>query len=313
MWDLTDSLWQVELASFGVDGEQIAMFRQAQLTPEQCDLLQADGIDNKAIHAIAKQNGRLIVAARMTTNGQITAVCGDAAPEVWQSTLQALIDNARERKLRSVAIDAHGIPEPLLRALQFAPEQTANESSLWRRQFEIPAPIVRSVDLQAQTMPAPQSELFGGKTRDACRAATLKILAHCKRDLAIYTRDLDPAILDQADAIEALRQIALRSKASIRVLVQDTARAVQVDHRLIELVRRLPSVMSIRKPQHDDLQFTGAFIATDQHSYLERQNADAFECEGDLHHIGRHGQLLRYFNEVWERSEPASELRRLSI
>jgi hypothetical protein len=307
MLSFTD--WQIELTSFAVDGERIAMCRQACLPPEQFETLSNDGIDARAIHVIAKRNDRIIASARMTSTGQISAACGDTTNEVLQACLQALMDSARERKLSAVLLNADGVAAAIPIALQFVPDQLP----IWRRQFELPTPIVRSVDLQAQTTPTPQSELFGGKTRDACRTATLKILAHCKRDLAIYTRDLDPAILDQADALEALRQIALRSKASIRVLVQDTARAVQVDHRLIELVRRLPSVLQLRKPQDDDLQFSGAFIVTDQHSYLERQNAESFECEGDLHQIGRHGQLLRYFNEVWDRAAPASELRRLSI
>lgn len=158
---------------------------------------------------------------------------------------------------------------------------------------------------------------FGGATSAALSAAVLQLIAESRADFAIYTRDLDPHILNTSATIEALRTLALRPSNSvagqIRILVQNTQRAVNDGHRLIELSRRLPDAFSFRCPVAEDLQYTGAFFLNDRFGYIERRFGDRFEFVGDQYGIAEHGRFKRYFDEVWERAAPASELRRLSL
>ncbi len=158
---------------------------------------------------------------------------------------------------------------------------------------------------------------FGGGTSAALSAAVLQLIAESRSDFAIYTRDLDPQILNTSAAIDALRTLALRPSNSvagqIRILVQNTQRAVNDGHRIIELSRRLPDAFSFRCPVAEDLQYTGAFFINDRFGYIERRLGDRFEFVGDLHGIAEQSRFKRYFDEVWERAVPASELRRLSL
>ena len=74
-----------------------------------------------------------------------------------------------------------------------------------------------------------------------------KLLADATRDVAIYTRDLDPPLLDVAPVLDALRRIALSGRgARIRVIVHEPRKALADGHRLIALAQRLPSVVEFR-------------------------------------------------------------------
>ena len=158
---------------------------------------------------------------------------------------------------------------------------------------------------------------FAGDTKADLSAAVLQLIAESRSDLAMYTRDLDPQLLNTSAAIDALRTLALRPSHSvsgqIRILVQNTYRAVKDGHRLIELSRRLPDAFSFRCPVAEDLHYTGAFLLNDRFGYIERRFGDRFEFVGDLYGIAEQSRLKRYFDEVWERAVPASELRRLSL
>ncbi len=158
---------------------------------------------------------------------------------------------------------------------------------------------------------------FGGDTSAVLAGAILQLIHEARSDFVIYTRDLDPQLLNSTAAIDALRTLALRPSNSvggqIRVLLQNTYRAVKDGHRLIELSRRLPDAFSFRCPVAEDLHYAGAFLLNDRFGYIERRFGDRFEFVGDLYGIAEQSRLKRYFDEVWERAVPASELRRLSL
>ena len=158
---------------------------------------------------------------------------------------------------------------------------------------------------------------FSGDTSASLSAAVLQLIAESRSDLAICTRDLDPQLLNTSAAIDALRTLALRPSHSvggqIRILVQNTYRAVKDGHRIIELSRRLPDAFSFRCPVAEDLHYTGAFLLNDRFGYIERRFGDRFEFVGDLYAVAEQSRLKRYFDEVWERAVSASELRRLSL
>ena len=158
---------------------------------------------------------------------------------------------------------------------------------------------------------------FDGDTSVELRAAVLQLITESRSDFAIYSRDLDPQVLNTSAAIEALRTLALKPSRSvggqIRILLQNTQRAVKDGHRMIELSRRLPDAFSFRCPVAEDLHYVGAFFLNDRFGFIERRFGDRFEFVGDSYGIAEQSRLKRYFDEVWERAVPASELRRLSL
>ena len=151
-------------------------------------------------------------------------------------------------------------------------------------------------------------------SRDDSRRAAAILAAQARRQLELFSPDMEPAIYDQAPFIDALSQLAVSSpRARIRILAKDFERTVKEGHRLVELARRLSSHIEIRHVHEDYRDNNETFLLVDDYGLLHRRHAPRFEgnfsCKAPLE-VRR---LRAFFDEVWERSEPAADLRRLHL
>jgi predicted GNAT family N-acyltransferase len=140
------------------------------------------------------------------------------------------------------------------------------------------------------------------------------MLRQAKRDLAIFSHDLDPEVFDQLPFLEAFKTLALRSRFSrIRVLIQDNTLILQRGHRLVELAQRLPSVIEIRKPSDDFIDHPENFLLVDDCGYLHRKNPDSHIGIACYHNRHRVNRLLALFDDAWEHGSPDRDLARLHL
>lgn len=163
--------------------------------------------------------------------------------------------------------------------------------------------------------PKPEVQTCAVESREQALDETLRLIDNTRCELCIYTRALDPDILDNEQALEKLKELGIRGRGvNVRILVQDPRQPSQRGHRLIALAQRLSSVFSFRTPiQDEDLQFPSAFVLNDARGYYFRTLGNRFEGEAVNYDPGRHAQLLEYFNRIWERAEPSEELRHLAL
>ena len=150
------------------------------------------------------------------------------------------------------------------------------------------------------------------------RAENRLVCAHmagqARRELCLFTRDLDKALYDQAPFLDAVRALALRSRTSrLRILLQDHERVVKQGHRLIELVRHLSSSAEIRIPHRDWLEHAQNFLLADRHGYVHRELATRYEATANYHAPLEVRHMLNRFEEIWESAQVDAELRRLYI
>jgi len=141
------------------------------------------------------------------------------------------------------------------------------------------------------------------------------LIEDARHELCIYTRDLDPLLLENEPALEAMKRVAISGRgARIRIIIQDPQTVVVHGHRLIPLAQRMTSVFGLRSPvQDNDLQYPSAFLLNDASGYYFRVLGTRFEGEAVNYSPGRHAQLLEYFNQVWQRSETSEDLRELHL
>lgn len=146
-------------------------------------------------------------------------------------------------------------------------------------------------------------------------AALAGVVTQARRYLRLYSRELDPGLLDNAIAIDALRRFATHTRGGeVQVLVQDAAAAQRSLAPLLTLAQRLPSVFAFREVREPvDRAYASAFIANDMGGYYFRPLGHRFEGETDLDNPGRARQLRDDFGRVWERSRPCIEFRALGI
>lgn len=313
----------IDPASWEADEAALRSLRIAIFVDELGVPLESafDQQEARARHVLARAlDGQAIGCGRVTSLGRISRV---AVLPAWRSKgvgsalMRSLIDTARERGLSKLTLSAQRDAVAFYLALGFECEGAPfEEAGIAHQNMQIllplPAPLVR-VGTQALLRDLPDAELVGSKTSSQLLEVSVRLLHLAQTSLTIYTRDLDPAIYDQQAFLEPLRQLALRRGARIRILVHNCHRAVQDGHRMVELSRRLPSAFAFKQPQAEDLQYTGAFLLNDRLGHVLRSFGDRFESEGNLRDPGPFNSLKRYFDEVWERSGPAEELRRLSM
>lgn len=149
-----------------------------------------------------------------------------------------------------------------------------------------------------------------GQVRDLA----LAMAGQCRRSLEIVGRGLDPPVYDNGPFCEAVKDLALASRyARVRILVTEIDGLIKRGHRLLQLADQLSSFIQIRVPSPEYRDFNEAFLVADGTGYIHRQLADRYDGLGSFADRRRCIDLLRRFDEIWERAEPDPNLRRLGI
>lgn len=156
---------------------------------------------------------------------------------------------------------------------------------------------------------------LGADDKAALDAAHVRLLAQARHRVSIYVPAIESGVLDGEEALAELRRIATSGRqAQIRVLTHDAERAHREGHRLIALAQRLPSAIAIRVPAEEtQLRYASAFVVDHVSGFLFRPVAARYEARGSLDDAGETSRLTAYFDEVWERAEPAWQIRPLGI
>ncbi len=146
------------------------------------------------------------------------------------------------------------------------------------------------------------------------RDISTHMLGQARRQVLIFSRDLDASVFDQQLFLDAVKQLALSSQhARIQVLLQDNSKAIKDGHRLVELARRLSSAIELHKPHPDHLQQPENFMLVDNSGFVYRKLASRYQGIASFHDPLENHRLVEFFREMWEYSEPDPELRRLHI
>lgn len=312
--------FRVEPASWDADEADLREVRERvfiveqRIPPEE----EWDELDPHSRHVLARDaGGRAIGTGRLTPAAMIGRIA--VLPEwrrrgVGAALMRVLLEQARELHLPEVRLNAQSYAIGFYEQCGFRIDgEEFMECGIPHRgmRCELEPPAERPERLLS---PRPQARAIAVQDRLGGRAALVDLLADARNDIALFTRDLDPGLLDAPDVLAQIKQVALSGRhARVRILLQDPRKAVADGNRLIALVQRLPSIIEVRTPvEEQDLQYAAAFLVTDRLAYLYRPLASRHECEGSTHAPGRHGQLLSLFEQMWERAVPSEELRQFS-
>ena len=134
------------------------------------------------------------------------------------------------------------------------------------------------------------------------------------RHLAIQSPQLDHAAFDNSALVDAISALARRSRqAQVRILVSDARSLVTRGHKLLQLARRLPSVVHIRKLAEHPQWNNETIVIRDRDGVLFKPGGsdhDAFYEPDSRASTVRH---LELFDELWRYSVEDPELRSLHI
>jgi hypothetical protein len=235
---------------------------------------------------------------------------------VGTAILRTLLEIARQRGDRRVSLSAQTTAEPFYARFGFVAEgEPYDDAGIPHRTMRLALEPPAAPPRPSASERAAREEAREVDTLAATAAAADRVAAEARRALYLYTRDLEPDLYDREDFLDHVRRIALSGReAKVRILVQEPALAASRGHRLIHLAQRLPTAIEIRTPTLDeDRQYPSAFLVNDGGGLLLRPIASRFDGEARFAAPGAARQLREYFEEVWQRAEAPTELRRLTI
>jgi predicted GNAT family N-acyltransferase len=316
-YTIREATWPKERPLLRVVRE--AVFVQEQGVPLE---MEWDDDDIMAYHLVALDaQQHPIGTARLLGSGQIGRM---AVLPAWRrrgvgsALLSRLLQRAEETGQRHLFLHAQIGAEAFYAKAGFTPQgKIFHEADIPHRRMVLKSDL-SGVEEPAVELDLPQlgytDELFHLHSPDEHLIHAAGMLRQAKRELALFSYDLDPAVFDQTPFIEAFKALALRSRFSrIRILLQDNALVLQRGHRLVELAQRLPSVIEIRRPNEDFIDQEENFLLIDDCGYLHRKNRAGHIGIACYHNRHRVNRLLALFDEAWENGIPERELARLHL
>lgn len=146
------------------------------------------------------------------------------------------------------------------------------------------------------------------------RRGAVAVAAVAKRELALFSHDLEPLLYDKDDFIQTVQALVTRSRMSrIRIVCIDPGASIRAGHRLVAVAQRFSSYMEVRRACKDHSQLTETFLVADEEAVLFRPIASRYEGYADVHAPLEARKFLKQFNDIWEKAEPDPEFRRLGI
>jgi hypothetical protein len=146
------------------------------------------------------------------------------------------------------------------------------------------------------------------------RNAAISLVSQARHTINIFTQELDAALYDNKEFEKHIFELATRHRSvEIRILVQDSTRAIQNSHRLIRLAQKLTSSIFIKKPAIKFKDVQSAFMTVDGVGMLYRIQGGNRNYDASVNFMSpqRTGKLDNFFIEVWEHSDTDPQVRRL--
>src|SRR5688572_14618386 len=147
-------------------------------------------------------------------------------------------------------------------------------------------------------------------TIDEVRDACVAVAATARRNLTIYTPDLEPQLYDTHAFLEVVKRLVLgRSYARVRVLIAEPMRTIREGNRFLAMGRRLTSYIDLRNVHADYRNCAAAYLIADDRALVYRLQATRWDGMAEMNDTAIARKYLADFDEVWRASEPEPEVR----
>jgi hypothetical protein len=146
------------------------------------------------------------------------------------------------------------------------------------------------------------------------RSAVISLIKQARFSIDIFTQDLDAELYDNEEVEQAIFYLAKRHpNTKVRILAQDSRKAISNGHRLIRLAQSLTSSVFIHSVSLEFRDERRAFLVVDQMGMLYRVSASNRNYNASVNFMSpqRAGELTDFFNKAWEHSTPDIQIRRI--
>ena len=140
------------------------------------------------------------------------------------------------------------------------------------------------------------------------------IAQQSKRSIKLFTQELDHDLYDRPELVDALVQSLKRKKDQrLSILLKHPNKASKHGHRLVELQKKLPSKVEIRSLPQEYQDMTDEFLIVDDIAIVKRFAVGFMRGHCEFRAVPDAVKYSRQFSEIWQRSLPCQELRRINL
>ncbi|MDY6993728.1 MAG: hypothetical protein SVR94_14155 [Pseudomonadota bacterium] len=134
-------------------------------------------------------------------------------------------------------------------------------------------------------------------------ACSMMQQAELRVDILSY--DLEPDVYDNEACLEAVEDLALRSRYSkIRILIHDAQKISRRGHSFIYLARRVGSLIQLRSMAEVHKSFRENFLIVDGIGVMHRPYADTLAATVNFKDAPKARDLSKIFEKLWKDAEP---------
>jgi hypothetical protein len=147
------------------------------------------------------------------------------------------------------------------------------------------------------------------------RDCAVEMIGKGRRTLRLFSPDLEHDIYDNDELAQAVLNLSRVSRNSeIRILVRDTQPAIKRGHRLLDLSRRLTSIVDIRKFTIESNELPTYMLLVDEAGVMIRADEQGQDTGfASIDDRGLNNSLALVFDELWHRSRSDFDLRGVTI
>lgn len=177
-------------------------------------------------------------------------------------------------------------------------------SLVTRQQAETRCPLLLACDTTSWQLSANGDQL----------EALIAMAEQATRRLWIYDTTLSHALYDDSVLQQAVSHLARRSRHSdIRFLIHDDTPLVKRRHSLVQLMRRLPSCMTLRLVNPSYSHGSRPVIVVDDSGVISRHDFNSAEGFANASAPRRVRPFAEEFERTWEYGRSSVELRELPL
>lgn len=319
---------KVDWATHGeqLRGIRARVFIEEQGVPKD---LEWDGLDEDAHHFIALNSiGLAIGTSRLLPTGQIgrMAVLTDQRGKgIGRQLLDAAVRHAIGIGMPRVFLHAQRHAEGFYRKAGFLPtglEMTEAGIPHLEMDMVLPVRFEPLANDQRPSLINPQrrsddvrdSAYQSFDSEHECVESALAVVETARRTVLILSPTLDAALFGNARMISSVSKLARRSRSAIvRVLLEDPKSIAEAAHPLLELARRLPSKIDMRRLPDNDAPLRRSFVVVDGEAVWIQPDRDAYAGWSNTYDRIEARRLVEEFTALYERSAEDPHLRLLSL
>ena len=146
------------------------------------------------------------------------------------------------------------------------------------------------------------------------RQAMLTMLRQARREVLLCSQLLDPQLLNNDEAIDALRAAIVNNRNfRLRGIVYNPTLLTKTGHRLLGFIRSKPSFCSLKVPAQQHANFDQALFLVDEVGFIHRPKGEYWRGVANFNDVPKTQHYKEVFTTIWDSGEPDQELRQFRM